>query len=141
MVVGEWEPTACGGRSVGDLPLNEWVGQALGSASMCWESVGRAGVFDSDRCVEIHDGLMAHLNEVINTVIESTTRAVKAENAPLGLAATRELLHELEVRGATGVFDPRQAAYRGALRSLEVAARDLRTALPPAVLDYRTVGE
>lgn len=59
-----------------DLPLNEWVGQALGAASMCWDP-RPIGVFDGTRCAHIMDGLMAHINGVIDGVIEGTTKAVE----------------------------------------------------------------
>lgn len=132
-----WKPSANCGRTVDDLSLDEWVGQALGSASMCWESVGRAGVFDSTRCGEIANALLAHLNEVIDGVIKSTRKA--EQGAQLGLASTREMLLELEARGATGVLAERLAPHVRGLRLLEVAARELRGQLAPAVLDYRTV--
>jgi hypothetical protein len=72
-----WEPTAPTDQTVADLSLDEWVGQALGAASSCWENLAGAGTFDSTRCAGISDALMAHLNEVIDGVIEGGTRAVK----------------------------------------------------------------
>ncbi len=135
--VAKWLPTPAIGGSVGDVPLNEWVGQALGSASMCWEDVGKAGVFDSTRCGEIFDELMAHLDEVINEVIRATRKA--AEGPQLGLATTGQMLQELEARGAIGMLDDSMIPQRGALRMLDEVARRLQASLPPAVLDYRTV--
>ena len=67
-----WQPQPPSDETVEDLPLNEWVGQALGSASMCWENPAGAGVFDSSRCGEIYEALMAHLNEAIDAVIAGT---------------------------------------------------------------------
>lgn len=43
------------------MPAGEAIGVALGAASMCWEDVAAAGVFDSSRCGEVFDRLMAHL--------------------------------------------------------------------------------
>ncbi len=43
------------------MPAREAIGVALGAASMCWEHVERAGVFDSSRCGEVLDLLLAHL--------------------------------------------------------------------------------
>lgn len=43
--------------------LAEAVFVALGSASACWENLGGAGVFDSDRCAEIGHELVAWLAE------------------------------------------------------------------------------
>lgn len=58
----------------------------------------------------------------------------------LGLATTRELLRELEVRGAAGVLDEGLARHRDALRALEHTSSRLVGLLPAAVLDYRAVG-
>lgn len=41
------------------LTLEEAVYQAIGAASMCWEDVAKAGVFDSDRAKAIGDALLA----------------------------------------------------------------------------------
>lgn len=60
-----WSPQPPSDGRVEDLALNEWVFQALGSASMCWEHPERAGVFDSTRAAVIGDVLMAHLYGVI----------------------------------------------------------------------------
>lgn len=64
---------------------------------------------------------------------------VDDDEARLGLATTRELLIELETRGAIGALDVALARHREALRQLDEGARRLRMAMPPAVLDYRTV--
>lgn len=53
-----WTPTGDGG---GPATLDEAVGQALGTASMCWENVAGAGEFDSTAAVEVFHGLMAYL--------------------------------------------------------------------------------
>lgn len=87
----QWRPTAGGGR-VEDLPLNEWVGQALGSASMCWANPGGAGEFDSVRCAQILDAVMAHLNAVIDQVIAGTTRAVAPVEGRRVTPAMREII-------------------------------------------------
>lgn len=60
------------------------VFQALGSASMCWEKVDKAGVFDSAKVKEIGDGLVLFLD--------------RTDKPNLGLATTRELLDELTAR-------------------------------------------
>lgn len=39
------------------------VFQALGSASMCWDNVGGAGVFLSDQAKWVGDGLLAWMND------------------------------------------------------------------------------
>jgi hypothetical protein len=53
-----WKPIGSDGASA---TLFEAVGQALGSASMAWEHVDRAGVFDEAWCGKVYDGLMAFL--------------------------------------------------------------------------------
>ena len=44
-----------------DLTIEEAVFQALGAASACWETLGNAGVFDSTRCKQIGDELLARI--------------------------------------------------------------------------------
>jgi hypothetical protein len=61
------------------------------------------------------------------------------DSASLGLATTRELLREVEVRAATGRLDSELAAHAGALHWLEVQVTQMLVKLPPAVQDYRTV--
>lgn len=46
-----------------DTPVDQIVGEAIGAASMCWEHVERAGVFDSERASAIVDSLMAALRQ------------------------------------------------------------------------------
>lgn len=41
--------------------IEEFVGQAIGAASVCWENPGGAGVFDSTRAAQIADEIMDHL--------------------------------------------------------------------------------
>ena len=59
------------------------VFQAIGAASMCWETIERAGVFNSDRTKEIAEDLLAFLD---------------AHQPLLGFATTRQLIHELAAR-------------------------------------------
>ncbi len=63
------------------------------------------------------------------------------DGARLGLATTRELLAELETRGAIGRLDEALSRHAQSLRQLEVSARQLRVDLPAAVLDYRPGAE
>lgn len=44
-----------------DTPVHEAVGQALGAASMCWEHVEKAGVFNSVQAILVHEALMEFL--------------------------------------------------------------------------------
>jgi hypothetical protein len=71
-----WQPTVREGEKLEDVAFSQWVGEALGAASMCW--VGGTGSleFDSAACARINDALMAHINKVIDDVITGTTVAV-----------------------------------------------------------------
>lgn len=42
------------------MPIEEAVFQALGAASACWENLSGAGVFESTRCKQIGDELIAY---------------------------------------------------------------------------------
>lgn len=68
----------------GTLPLATAVFQALGAASVCWDSMEGTGVFQSERAKAIGDALLAVIKE--------------QERPLLGLATTRELLDELSTR-------------------------------------------
>lgn len=81
-----WAPQPPAGGRVEDLALNEWVGQALGTASVCWEHPERAGVFDVLRADAVADALMAHLTRVIDAVIAGT----RAERSGLVVVSTPE---------------------------------------------------
>jgi len=135
----DWEPATAGGQTMADLSLDEWVGQALGAASMCWERVGLAGEFQSTRCKWILDGLMAHLNRVIDGVAAGTAKATAPAEPLLGLATTRDMLREIEVRAAIGRLDDEWRPFAPALLRLEQIASGLQAGLPDEVLDYRTV--
>lgn len=75
----QWSPTVREGESLEDVSLDQWIGEALGAASMCW--VGGTGdrKFDSSRAKVIADSLNAHVQSVISGVIEGTSKAVKPE--------------------------------------------------------------
>lgn len=75
-----WEPT--GGEGV---PLSEWIGQALGAASVCWTNPGGAGDFDSTEAGRIYEAVHAHVQVVIDE--HSVQRAT-----------IRQLLNEVRTR-------------------------------------------
>lgn len=79
---GEWkfEPTDP------DCGLKTFIGEAIGAASMCWETLEGAGVFDSTRA-----------KAIVDAVYERATRR-REEGALLGLATTEELLEEIRTR-------------------------------------------
>jgi hypothetical protein len=64
----------------GSLPLESAVGQAVGAASMCWEHVDRAGVFDDQRARAVADALLAYLRgggDLLQQVRDASARAAK----------------------------------------------------------------
>jgi len=80
--------------------LNEAVTQAIGAASICWETPEGAGVFDSTMASDIAD----ELNEFIAhywtrwAVTKDVEVAVNPQEPYLGLATTEELFRELIAR-------------------------------------------
>jgi hypothetical protein len=48
-----------------ELPIEEFIGQAVGAASMCWENPEGAGVFDSERAERIAEELTARISEAL----------------------------------------------------------------------------
>jgi hypothetical protein len=88
----KWEPT----RRADDeapLSLSEAVGQSLGAASACWENLAGAGVFESTRCGEIYEWLMAYLSDwadenrkQANGATAAKTRAAIADEIARGPA-------------------------------------------------------
>jgi hypothetical protein len=47
------------------LGIEDFICQAIGAASVCWEHPGRAGVFDSERAKQIADEVLDHLSVVL----------------------------------------------------------------------------
>jgi hypothetical protein len=64
-VAAETEPFAFVQSSTEDLPLSEILLQALGAASMCWEHVDRAGVFNDVRAAQIGKSLQAEVEAAL----------------------------------------------------------------------------
>lgn len=60
-MAAESEPFSFHQSSGEDLKLSEVLGQALGAASMCWESPEKAGVFDSTRAARVYAALEAEV--------------------------------------------------------------------------------
>jgi hypothetical protein len=149
-----WEPQAPSGHTPDDLTLYEWIGQAIGRASVCW--VGGTGrlQFDSSSAQAVADGLHARVQYVIDEVIKGTTEAVQerhdlcgtcgeAFEGPeaakvhvyqehrgpnLGLASTEQMLRELACR-----FEVAN------LEMSEATVLDLIDGLSPESLAYKTV--
>jgi len=47
--------------TINEQLARERIGIALGRASMCWENVDKAGIFESERCAQIIDELLIDL--------------------------------------------------------------------------------
>lgn len=169
MHAGAWTPTVREGESLEDMPLNEVVAQALGSASMCW--VGGTGSlqFDSVKASWVLDGLMAHLNHVIDDVIAGTSKAVRGETVvatlntkfetvpclgdcteegPHDAHFTPETVRALREGPQLGMATTREMMAELAARfestgrprwGLTSLLRSLVANLPASELDYRTV--
>lgn len=47
-----------------EMTLDNYVFQALGAVSVCWEDIDKAGIFESERAREIGHALMAKIEEL-----------------------------------------------------------------------------
>lgn len=72
--------------------LRERIVTAIGAGSSCWENLAGAGVFESERAVEVANDLTAHVLRLTNL----------GEPA-LGCATTAQLLDELRTRLEVGL--------------------------------------
>lgn len=73
---GRWLPTVPTDGTIENVSLDQWVGEALGAASMCWVPKPSTQVFDGTRAQWIADSLNAHIQAVIDAVIAGTAKAV-----------------------------------------------------------------
>ena len=118
------EPWTPGPRK-DDMPLNEVVGQALGTASVCW--VGGTGdlEFDSTKAAWVLDGLMAHIESAMTETIhrrdEEFDRAVAEAQK-----ADDSLMHEFFALACNGqAFDSMyQQAWQARLEELREQYHD-----------------
>lgn len=60
--------TETGGLAFDELPLRNSVFVAIGAASMCWETLDTAGVFNSERALQIGDKLLARIKREFDSV-------------------------------------------------------------------------
>ena len=90
-MTGSWQPQPASDQRLEDVTLEEWVGQALGAASMCWRPTP-TGEFDSVRAGQIHEALHTHVQSVIQGVIEGEAKH------SVQRATVRQLLNELRTR-------------------------------------------
>lgn len=145
-ISGKWQPQGREGERPEDLDLSEWVGQAIGAASVCWVGGTGALEFDSAAAARVAEGLEAHVRGLFTAFIQESERRraiserymqtqLKAakdslEEPRLGLASTREMLKELHSRAT--ITTPSAWLANATHQGLEVC--------PAEVLDYRTVG-
>jgi hypothetical protein len=97
----KWTPTVGSDEKLEDVSLESWIGQAIGAASTCWESMwsARAGEFQSDRAKAIAEALLEHVQSVIDKAV-----------------AAREPIFDLRTAdGRTGQLAARDEAYRRGL--------------------------
>jgi hypothetical protein len=65
----KWAPQVPTGGYPEELTIEEWIGQAIGSASMCWEFPERAGVFDDAYAKRISDSLTDYVRGQIRKAV------------------------------------------------------------------------
>lgn len=92
--------------------LEQFIAEAIGAASVCWETPEGAGIFDSTKAKAICDAVYE--------------RAMSPDGARLGMATTAQIVEELVAR---------LRGYEGAVSALKTIAN----ALPKQDLNYRTV--
>lgn len=76
--------------------IEEVVGQAVGAASVCWESMEGTGVFDDARARQIVEDVLMFIKGYTYDL---------ANKPNLGLATTGTLLEELSARARLGGYD------------------------------------
>lgn len=81
--VKPWNPTV---REDGEkTTLSEAVGQALGTASMCWANVRAAGMFDSTEAARVYEGIMAWLSDWADEMRREANEAAAAKSTIIRL--------------------------------------------------------
>lgn len=63
----------------GKLTVSGAVAQAIGAASMCWEHVDQAGVFNGVHARRVHDGIMAYLSDWGDEIRRQANQATAAK--------------------------------------------------------------
>jgi hypothetical protein len=46
------------------LPVDEFIGQAIGAASTCWSDMAGQGVFESERALQIRNEILAYIDQI-----------------------------------------------------------------------------
>lgn len=65
--------------------LRQAVYEAVGAASVCWESMEGTGVFDTTRASAVADALLQYVNERYQRVNHEALQAMRREDERLGL--------------------------------------------------------
>lgn len=113
----QWNPTAREGEDFRDMPLGEAVGQALGAASSCWSDLSGAGVFKSEQCKVVLDGLMAWLMDWESKVRKEANENTWAKAQVAAREALPELLHRYsEWLDQDGVIKPGSRTHEELVR-------------------------
>lgn len=77
-----WHPTVREGDRLEDVSLDQWVGEALGAASMCWSETPK-GVFDSTRAAAIADALLGQFKLMLRAFVDESERRRKVSDGYL----------------------------------------------------------
>jgi len=82
-----WTPTAREGEA---LQISQIVQEAVGSASMCWENVNKAGIFNSERAEWVAGGAIAAIERVAWQQQNPTVELCVEADPEIGMAELSE---------------------------------------------------
>jgi hypothetical protein len=123
-----WNPTP---DADGRLTLANAVGQALGSASVCWSNLDEAGEFNDVQCAEVYDGLMAWLSDWADEHRKQANEATAGKLCALIREALATDEADNDVTSAEAIWE--QSGYRrGLAAAADIAQADRRAALAEA---------
>lgn len=81
-----WEPTVREGDSPEELPIEEWIGQALGAASMCWRApkgVTGSLTFDSTEAARIAKALERQVRLIVRALVAEGEQRLRVQETYL----------------------------------------------------------
>lgn len=78
-----WHPVVPEGRKLDDVSLDEWVGQAIGTASTCWLGMPDDLVFDSQKAAAIADALLSQFKLMLKAFVDESERRRKVSDGYL----------------------------------------------------------
>lgn len=78
-----WTPTVREGESLSDVPLEQWIGEAIGAASSCWVGGTGALEFDSARASEVAAALTTHVRGLLEEFVRESERRRKLSDGYL----------------------------------------------------------